>query len=70
MQQIMQQLLARMDTDREERKADRKAYHEEMITMLDAHHERIKACLGKTAADTEKTEPDPGMMQSKKDRPQ
>jgi hypothetical protein len=33
------------------------------MAMLDAHHERMMACLGKTEADTEKTEPDPGMMQ-------
>jgi hypothetical protein len=32
--------------------------------MVDAYHERMMACLGKTEADTEKTEPDPGMMQS------
>jgi hypothetical protein len=33
------------------------------MAMVDAYHERM-ACLGKTEADTEKTEPDPGMMQS------
>jgi hypothetical protein len=35
-----------------------------MMVMLDAHHERMMACLGKTEADTEKAEPDLGMMQS------
>jgi hypothetical protein len=35
-----------------------------MMATLDAHHERMMARLGKTEADTEKTEPDPGMMQS------
>jgi hypothetical protein len=45
-------------------KEEIQAYHEEMMAMLDANHERTMACLGKTEADTEKTEPDPGMMQS------
>jgi hypothetical protein len=40
------------------------AYLEEMMAMLDANHERTMPCLGKTEADTEKTECDPGMMQS------
>jgi hypothetical protein len=35
-----------------------------MMVMVDAYHERMMACLGKMEADTEKTEPDPGMMQS------
>jgi hypothetical protein len=35
-----------------------------MMAMLDANHERTMACLAKTETDTEKTEPDPGMMQS------
>jgi hypothetical protein len=59
-QQIVELLLsmqAKMETNR-------KAYHEEMMAMVDAYHERIMACLGKTEADTEKTEPDPEMMQS------
>jgi hypothetical protein len=34
------------------------------MAMVDAYHERMMACLGKTGANTEKTEPDPGMMQS------
>jgi hypothetical protein len=34
-----------------------------LLSMVDAYHERMMACLGKTEADTEKTEPDPGMMQ-------
>jgi hypothetical protein len=58
-QQIVELLLsmqAKMD-------ANIKAYHEEMMTMVDAYHERMMACLRKTEADT-KTEPDPGMMQS------
>jgi hypothetical protein len=59
-QQIVELLLsmqAKMD-------ANIKAYHEEMMAMVDAYHERMMACLGKMDADTEKTEPDPGMMQS------
>jgi hypothetical protein len=36
----------------------------EMRAMLDACHKGMMACLGKTKADTEKPEPDPGMMQS------
>jgi hypothetical protein len=59
-QQIVELLLsmqAKMD-------ANIKAYHEEMMAMVDAYHERMMACLGKMEADTEKTEPDPGMMQS------
>jgi hypothetical protein len=59
-QQIVELLLS-MQTKME---TNRKAYHEEMMAMVDAHHERMMACLGKTEADTEKTEPDPGMMQS------
>jgi hypothetical protein len=35
-----------------------------MMAMVDASHKRMMASLGKTEADTEKTEPDPGMMQS------
>jgi hypothetical protein len=38
--------------------------HKEMMVMSDARYERMMACLGKTEADTEKTEPDPGLMQS------
>jgi hypothetical protein len=45
-------------------KEEIQAYHEEMMAMLDAKHERTMACLGKTEADTEKTEPDPGMMKA------
>jgi hypothetical protein len=59
-QQIVEILLsiqAKMD-------ANIKAYYEEMMAMVDAYHERIMACLRKTEAHTEKTEPDPGMMQS------
>jgi hypothetical protein len=59
-QQIVELLLsmqAKMETNR-------KAYHEEMMAMVDAYHERMMASLGKTEADTEKTEHDPGMMQS------
>jgi hypothetical protein len=59
-QQIVELLLsmqAKMD-------ANIKAYHEEMMAMVDAYHESMMACLGKMEADTEKTEPDPGMMQS------
>jgi hypothetical protein len=33
-----------------------------MMAMLDAHHERKMACLGKMEADTEKTELDSRMM--------
>jgi hypothetical protein len=64
MKEHMQEMTARMDTNKAEMKADRKAYHKEMMGMLDAHYERMLACLGKTEADTEKTEPDPSMMQS------
>jgi hypothetical protein len=59
-QQIVEVLLfmqAKMD-------ANIKAYHEVMMAMLNAYHERMMACLGKTEADTGKTELDPGMMQS------
>jgi hypothetical protein len=52
-QQMMELLLAKMDS-----------YHEEIMAMLDANHERTMACLGKTEADTEKPDPDSGMMQS------
>jgi hypothetical protein len=41
-----------------------KTAKEEMMAMVDAYHERMMACLGKMEEDTEKTEPDPGMMQS------
>jgi hypothetical protein len=41
-----------------------KTVKEEMMAVVDAYHERMMACLGMTEADTEKTEPDPGMMQS------
>jgi hypothetical protein len=66
-QQIVELLLsmqAKMDANQERMATNRKAYHEEMMAMVDAYHERMMACLGKTEADTEKTEPDPGMMQS------
>jgi hypothetical protein len=59
-QQIVELLLsmqAKMD-------ANIKAYHEEIMAMVDAYHERMMACLGKTEADTEKTEPNQGMKQS------
>jgi hypothetical protein len=59
-QQILELVLfmqAKMETNR-------KAYHVQMMAMVDAYHEWTMACLGKTEADTEKTEPDPGMMQS------
>jgi hypothetical protein len=59
-QQIVELLLsmqAKMD-------ANIKTYHEEMMAMIDSYHERTMVCLGKTEANTEKTEPDPGMMQS------
>jgi hypothetical protein len=51
-----------MDAKQAEMKADKKAYHEEMMGMLDAHPERMMACLGNTEADIVKTETDPGMM--------
>jgi hypothetical protein len=35
-----------------------------MMAMGDAYHARMMACLGKMETDTEKIEPDPGMMQS------
>jgi hypothetical protein len=66
-QQIVELLLsmqAKMDTNQERMETNRKAYHEDMMAMVDAYHERMMACLGKMEADTEKTEPDPGLMQS------
>jgi hypothetical protein len=69
--EILAKLNAKMDANQTEMKADRKAHqartdakHKEMMAMLYAHHERMMACLGKTEANTEKTEPDPGVMQS------
>jgi hypothetical protein len=62
-QQIVELMLfmqAKMETNR-------KAHHEEMMAMVDAYHERMMVCLGKTEANTEKTDPDPGMMQSTKE---
>jgi hypothetical protein len=53
-----------MDANQERMETNRKAYHEEMMAMVDAYHERIMACLGKMEADAEKTELNPGMMQS------
>jgi hypothetical protein len=38
-------------------------YHKKRMSMLDAHHKSIMACLGQTEA-TEKTDPDIEMMQS------
>jgi hypothetical protein len=61
---VKEEMQVRMDANQERMETNRKAYHEEMISMLDAYHERMIACFGKTEADTEKTEPDPGMMQS------
>jgi hypothetical protein len=66
-QQIVELLLsmqAKMDANQERMETNRKAYHEEMMAMVDAYHERMMACLGKTEGVTEKTEPDPGMIQS------
>jgi hypothetical protein len=51
-----QQILEMLKAMQEEMKANRKAYNEDMIAMLDAHLQRMMACLGKTEADTEKTE--------------
>jgi hypothetical protein len=45
-------------------KEEIQAYHEEMMAMVDTCHKGMMACLGKTEADTEKTDADPGMMQS------
>jgi thiaminase len=53
MKEHMQEITARMNANIAEMKADRNTYHQEMM-----------ARLGKTEADTEKTEPDPQMMQS------
>jgi hypothetical protein len=55
--ELLLSMQAKMETNR-------KAYHKEMMATVDAYHERMMACLGKTEADTEKTKPDPGMMQS------
>jgi hypothetical protein len=66
-QQIVELLLSmqtKMDANQERMETNRKAYQGEMMAVVDAYHERMMACLGKTEADTEKTEPDPGMMQS------
>jgi hypothetical protein len=70
-QQIVELLLsmqAKMDANQERMETNRKAYLEEMMAMVDAYDERMMACLGKMEADTEKTEPDPGMMQSIEER--
>jgi hypothetical protein len=61
---MMAQMNATMDANLAEMKADRRVYHEQMMAMLDAYYERMMACLRKIEADTEKTEPDPGMMHS------
>jgi hypothetical protein len=61
--EMLARMEVKMDANQSEMKADRKAYHEEMMAMVDAYHERMIASLGKTEADTEKTEPDPGTMQ-------
>jgi hypothetical protein len=68
--EILARMEAKMNANQAEIKADRKAHqarmdakHKEMMAMLDAYHERKITRLGKTEADTEKTEPDPGMMQ-------
>jgi hypothetical protein len=74
-QQIVELLLSvqtKMDTNtralRETMKSNQddliRTVKEEMRAMVDACHKEMMACLGKTEADTEKTEPDPGMMQS------
>jgi hypothetical protein len=65
--EILAKLNVKMDANQAKMKADGKGCNEEMMTMLDAHHGRMLAGLGKTEADTEKTEPDPGMMQSIED---
>jgi hypothetical protein len=62
--ELLLSMQAKMDADQKSMETNRKAYHEEMMAMVDAYHERLMACLGKTEADTEKTETDPGMMQS------
>jgi hypothetical protein len=62
--ELLLSMQAKMDAKQERMETNRKVYHEEMMAMVDAYHERKMACLGKTEADTEKTEPDPGMMQS------
>jgi hypothetical protein len=62
--EILARMEAKMDANKAEMKADRKPYREEMMAMLDAYHERMMVCLGKTEADTEKTEPDPGLLKS------
>jgi hypothetical protein len=59
-QQMMEFLLARMNANKTRMEADRKAYREETMAILNAHHERMMACLGKKEAESEKTEPDPG----------
>jgi hypothetical protein len=62
-QQIVELLLsmqAKMDANQERMETNRKAYHKEMMAMVDAYHERMMTCLGKTEADTEKAEPNSG----------
>jgi hypothetical protein len=62
--ELLPSMQDKMDANQEKMETNRKAYHEEMMAMVDAYHERMMACLGKTEADTVKTEPEPGMMQS------
>jgi hypothetical protein len=52
MKEHLQEMMATMDANIAEMKADRKAYHKEMMV-----------CLGRTEVGTEETEPVPGMMQ-------
>jgi hypothetical protein len=63
-----EEMLARMKEDRkanqEELLARMDAYHKKRMAMFDAYEKRMIACLGQTEANKEKTEQDPGMMQS------
>jgi hypothetical protein len=56
-----------MDPNQEPMKTNQddllKTVKEEMRAMVDSCHKEMMACLGKTEVDTEKTDPDPGMMQ-------
>jgi hypothetical protein len=55
----MQEMMARMEIDQEERKAERKAYQEDLMNMMEGiltgKQDKMDAC--------QETEPDPGTMQ-------
>jgi hypothetical protein len=60
-QQIMVMLKTMQEkkyTNREANQEEMRASHKEMMAILDAHHERMMACLGKTEATDQKTNPE------------